>query len=160
MARAVVKDIDLGWEEIEKQVLSFKKSTILVGFQEGSQTKAKVKGQRKKEGGLSMPEIAASNEFGASNVPARPFMSTAFDQNISKINKAINLEYRKVQDGKKTADKALNLIGVAMVGLIKKQIRAIVTPPNSPRTIKEKGSSKPRIDFGQMIQSVTSKVVK
>jgi hypothetical protein len=41
---------------------------------------------------------------------------------------------------------------------VQKKIRQITIPPNSPRTIAEKKSSKPLIDFGQMVQSVTFKV--
>lgn len=159
MARAVVKDIDRGWQSIEKELVAFRGASVLIGFQEGEVTKKEVKGQREKEGGLSMAQIAASNEFGAKNVPARPFMRTSFDENVSKINKLVNLQYQAVQDGKKSAEKALTAIGVVMVGLIQQKIRAIVSPPNSPRTIGIKGSSKPLIDFGQMIQSVREKVV-
>jgi hypothetical protein len=86
-------------------------------------------------------------------------MRTSFDENLSKINKLINLQYQAVQDGKKNADQALTAVGVVMVGLIQQKIRSIVSPPNSPRTIAIKGSSKPLIDFGQMIQSVREKVV-
>jgi hypothetical protein len=159
MARADVKDIDMGWSSIEKELNTFKSAFVLVGFQEGEVTKREVKGQRTKKGGFSMPEIAASNEFGTKNIPARPFMRTSFDENLSKINKLINLQYQAVQDGKKNADQALTAVGVVMVGLIQQKIRSIVSPPNSPRTIAIKGSSKPLIDFGQMIQSVREKVV-
>lgn len=161
MARkdAVVKDIDLGWKEIEKQLEYAAKSYVLVGFQEGSKTKTQVKGDRKKEGGLSMPEIAAENEFGTKKIPARPFMSTSFDENKSKIHSFIRKEYSKILEGKQTTQKALGLMGIAMIGLIQKKIRQIVYPPNSPYTISKKGSSKPLIDFGQMIQSVREKVV-
>lgn len=160
MARADVRDIDKGWGAIQKEVESFKKASVLIGFQEGEVTKKEVKGQREKEGGLSMAQIAAANEFGTKTTPSRPFMRTSFDENLSKINKLINLQYQQVQDRKKNADQALTAIGVVMVGLIQQKIRAIVSPPNSPRTIAIKGSSKPLIDFGQMIQSVTYKVQK
>jgi len=159
MARADVEDIDIGWKSIEKEVQSFKGSFVLVGFQEGSKTKTQVKGQREKKGGFSMPEIASSNEFGTKNIPARPFMRTSFDENISKINRLVNLQYMQVQDGKKNAEQALTAVGVVMVGLIQQKINSIVSPPNSPRTIEIKGSSKPLIDFGQMRQSVREKVV-
>ena len=159
MARAVVKDIDLGWEEIERQLRIFEGASVLVGFQEGSKTKVQTKRDRQKEGGKSMPQIAAENEFGTNKIPARPFMRTSFDENIANINKLITIQYKKVQDGKEDANQALTKIGVIMVGLIQQKIRSIVSPPNSPRTIAIKRSSKPLIDFGQMIQSVREKVV-
>lgn len=159
MAKPKIQDIDLGYKAIQKEVSLLAKSYVLVGFQEGSKTKSQTMGARQKEGGLSMPEIAASNEFGTRFIPARPFMSTSFDENRAQINLAILGEYRKILDGKSTAKKSLGLLGQYMVGLIQKKIRAIVFPPNSPRTIAIKKSSKPLIDFGQMIQSVREKVV-
>lgn len=157
MARAV-KDIDLGWENYQKELKKFKSASVLVGFQTGSVTKTEVKGERIKKGGLSMPEIASANEFGTKTIPARPFMRTSFDENFQKINKLINQQYDKVIGEKLTADEALTGIGVTMVGLIQLKINQIYSPPNSPSTIAKKGSSKPLIDFGQMIQSVREKV--
>lgn len=159
MPRAVVRDTDLGFDEIQKQVALLDGSYVLVGFQEGETTRNQVKGQRLKKGGLSMPEIAAVNEFGNDSIPARPFMSTSFDENRAKINKAIQGEYGKILDGKSTTAKSLGLIGLLGVSFIQRKIRSIVSPPNSPRTIAIKKSSKPLIDFGQMVQSVRSKVV-
>jgi hypothetical protein len=156
--RAVVKDKDLGFDEIQRQIALLDGSYVNVGFQEGTATKTQVKGQRKQTAGLSIPQIAAGNEFGT-NIPARPFMSTSFDENKALINKAIQGEYTKILDGKRTAEKSLGLIGQLMTKLIVQKIRAIVSPPNSPRTIAIKKSSKPLIDFGQMVQSVRYKVV-
>lgn len=158
-AGAVVKDLNLGWDEIQQQLALIDKSYVLVGFQEGSVTKRQQKGERFKKAALSMPEIAAANEFGTQTIPARPFMSTAFDENIQRINRAISTEYTRIVDGKTTVQKSLGLIGLLMTRFIVKKIEAIQFPPNSPRTIAIKKSSKPLIDFGQMVQSVTQKVV-
>ncbi len=156
--RAVVKDKDLGFEEIQKQLALLDGSHVKVGFQEGTVTKMQVKGQRKKPAGLSLAQIAAENEFGTNIIPARPFMATSFDENKALINKAIHGEYNKIVEGKSTTERSLGLIGQLMTKLIVQKIRAIVSPPNSPRTIAIKKSSKPLIDFGQMVQSVRYKV--
>lgn len=160
MARADVKDIDMGWNQILKEIEEFKSSTILIGFQEGSTTTREVKGQRIKEGDLSMPEIAVQNEFGTNTIPARSFMRTSFDENLPKIKKLITQQYDQVVLGSQKSQNALDAIGSVVQGFIVTKIRQIVSPPNSPRTIAEKGSSKPLIDFGQMIQSVTYQVKK
>lgn len=141
------------------QIEQFANSYVLVGFQEGSVTKSQVKGNRRKEAGKSMPQIAAENEFGTKNIPARSFMRTSFDENRDRISRIIATEYDKIIDGQSTVRKSLNLIGLYGVDLIQTKIRSIYTPPNSPRTIAIKKSSKPLIDFGQMIQSVRHKVV-
>jgi len=157
--RTVVKDKDLGFEEIQRQMALLDGSHVKVGFQEGTVTKPQVKGQRRKPAGLSLPQIAAENEFGTQIIPARPFMSTSFDENKALINRAIQGEYKKIAGGNGTTERSLGLIGQLMTKLIVQKIRAIVSPPNSPRTIAIKKSSKPLIDFGQMIQSVRYKVV-
>ena len=159
MKRAVVKDIDLGFDEIQKQVALLDGSYVLVGFQEGTKTTLQTKGQRQKKSGLSMAEIAAANEFGTKTIPARPFMSTSFDENRAKINKAIQGEYSKILDGKSTTERSLGLIGLLGAKFIVQKIRAITSPPNSPLTIAIKKSSKPLIDFGPMVQSVRHKMV-
>lgn len=149
----------MGFGDIIREVNNLSKAYVLIGFQEGEVTKAQTKDNRTKPAGLSMPQIAAENEYGTRNIPARPFMATSFDENRAAINQAIQAEYNKILEGKSTTKKSLGLIGIFMVKLIQQKIRAINFPPNSPRTIAIKKSSKPLIDFGQMIQSVREKVV-
>jgi hypothetical protein len=86
-------------------------------------------------------------------------MRTSFDENIKKINDIISGEYDKIIDGESTVKRSLNLIGLFGVSIVQQKIRSIRTPPNSPTTIAIKKSSKPLIDFGQMVQSVSYKVV-
>jgi HK97 gp10 family phage protein len=142
-----------------KEVEQISSAYVLIGFQAGEKTRSQVKGKRRKEAGKSMAQIAAENEFGTEKIPARPFMTTSFDQNKDKINKIIISEYGKIIDGESTVKRSLNLLGLFGVDLVQKKIREIQSPPNSPRTIAIKKSSKPLIDFGQMIQSVRHKVV-
>lgn len=149
------KEFDNRIKEIELLQNSF----VLIGFQEGSVTKSQVKGKRRKKAGKSMAEIAAENEFGTRNIPARPFMSTSFDENRQKLVNAVTGEYEKIVAGESTVKRSLNLLGLLGVDFVQTKIRAIHYPPNSPRTIAIKRSSKPLIDFGQMIQSVRHKVV-
>lgn len=150
---------DLGWLGILDQLNDAESSYVKVGFQVGSQTKTQKKGTRRKKSGKSMPEIAAENEYGSKHVKPRPFMSTAVDMNLPLINGYIEKQYGLIIDGKTTTNRALGMIGQLMTGLIQKRIRQIVTPANSPKWIAIKKSSKPLIDFGQMIQSVRYLVV-
>lgn len=157
MARrtGLVVDRDLGYRNIVREVENFERAEILIGFQAGTTTHVQTKGDRAKEGGLSMPQIAAENEFGTQRIPERSFMRTSFDENITRIQALIRREYELVVDGNKTAANALGLVGLYVVGLIQQKIRQITQPPNSPTTIALKKSSKPLIDFGQMVGSVT-----
>lgn len=161
-ADVAVKNFQDYRKEFDKRISEIEllqNSYVLIGFQEGSATKPQVKGNRKKQGGKSQAQIAAENEFGTRYIPARPFMRTSFDENRQKIINAVSGEYNKIINGQSTVKKSLNLLGLLGVGLVQQKIRAIHYPPNSPRTVAIKKSSKPLIDFGQMVQSVRHKVV-
>jgi HK97 gp10 family phage protein len=156
---SLFKEYRREFDERIKLIEKFENAYVLVGFQEGQVTKSQVKNGRSKKAGQSMPQIAAQNEFGTDKIPARPFMRTSFDENRNKLNVAIQTEYGKIVDGQSTVKKSLNAIGLLGIDLIQTKIRSIHYPPNSPRTIARKKSSKPLIDFGQMVQAVTKKVV-
>ena len=156
---ATVTPMDHGLIRLEEELARLNGSYVLVGFQEGEVTKAQTKNGRSKKAGQSQAQIAADNEFGTKNIPARSFMRTSFDENQKLIDKAIGVEYDQIIDGKRTAYKSLVRLGVLMEGLIRSKILSIHYPPNSPRTIAAKKSSKPLIDFGQMIAAIHSKVV-
>lgn len=142
------------YDQIIGEMALLENSYVIVGFIEGSTTHDEVKDKRLKKGRKSLPQIAADNEFGTVNIPARPFMSTSFDENRQQINRIIERQYDRIVTGQSTVQKSLNLIGLYMKDLIQKKILSIYIPPNSPRTIAAKKSSKPLIDFGQMLAGV------
>lgn len=160
MARPVVVDIDLGYDAIMQEIEALSKAQLLVGIQEGAKTKAQTKKGRTQKAGLSVAEYAAKNEFGTRTIPQRSFMRTAFDENLNFIEETAAIEYGRIIDGEIDLAQGLGELGQTIVGLIQRKIRQIVFPPNSPETIARKGSSKPLIDFGQMIASVTYAIRK
>ena len=155
---AVVQDQDSGLGSAVSEIEKMAKAYVIVGFPAGTKTHAQDKNGRHKKAGLSMPQIAAQNEFGTDKIPARPFLYNTVDENREKINNQIGKEYTKVVEGQKSVKAALSLIGLFVQKMVTDKIDAIHFPPNSPATIKRKGSSKPLIDFGQMRQAVTFKV--
>jgi hypothetical protein len=88
------------------------------------------------------------------NVPARPFFRPAFDKNAQKLGAFIETTVGAVYLGKLAPRQALGLIGEFMVAKVKAEIRAVKSPPLAKLTIVRKGSTKPLIDTGQMINSV------
>lgn len=155
MVQRVVQDMDLGWDRIIAELDALTSKELLVGIQEGAKTKYQYKKGREQDPGVSVAEYAAKNEFGTKTIPQRSFIRTAFDENIDRIESVTAKQYGEVIDGKKTLKDALGIIGQVVIGLIQRKIRAIIFPPNSRETIARKGSSKPLIDFGQMMKSVT-----
>lgn len=154
-----VKDIDLGWKKIKKELKLLNKSYTRVGIQ-GKEGKEKhsVKGKNKKKG-ATIAEIALYNEYGTPNakhpIPARPFMRTSFEENKKRIKKIKSSQYAKILAGRQTVRGALRLLGEFMVGKVKLKITAIKSPPNAAWTIESKGSSNPLIDTARMRNSVT-----
>ena len=158
MAENIFTDQRKVWDKQISQIETMGNSYVRVGFQEGSVTKTARKGAETRKGGESMPAIAAKNEYGI-GVPARPFLRPAIDENQEKINRFIAVQYVNVLNNASTVKKALETIGLFTQDLVVGKIDSIFTPPNSKATIMRKGSSKPLIDFGQMRQAVTYKVV-
>lgn len=154
MVRPVVVDTDLGYDDIIKEIRKLNSLQLLVGVQEGSVTSREVRGPHTRDAGISIAQYAAENEFGTREIPERSFMRSSFDQNLVKIEAFVAKQYGEVIDGKKKARDAVGLVGQALTAMIQKKIRQITFPPNSALTIARKGSSKPLIDFGQMIASI------
>lgn len=151
MARNVVTDKDVGLKDILKQVQSLKGNIVKVGIQQG--TGAFSRNISNKQD-ATVAQYAFYNEFGTEKIPQRSFMRTAFDENLSKVESAIESEYQKVLSGSMSADVMLGRIGLLMTNFVQRKIRSIFSPPNSPITIARKKSSKPLIDTGRMINSV------
>ncbi len=159
MAKSSFTDSRSKFDKITEELSLAENAYVLIGFQQGTVTKSQTKDKRTKKAGLSIPEIAAENEFGTMQIPARSFMRTSFDENAQLIGRAIENQYDKIAEGKSTTKKSLGLIGLLMKDLIQVKIRQITTPPNAASTIRVKKSSKPLIDFGQMVSAVDYKVV-
>lgn len=132
--------------EGKKYFRELKKMTdmeIQVGFQ----------GDQKYEDGTSIAQVAAINEFGASDIPDRPFMRQSFENHEGELQAACDAAQRLVSSGG-SAEQALQQIGVVAKGLVQDEIVNGGFAPNAESTIKKKGSEQPLIDTGTMRQSV------
>ena len=107
--------------------------------------------------GTQVAQVAKWNELGTINYPARPFMRSSVAKNKDNWLKRIPHAYQSTGLDNK---KALGIVGELIRGDIIKEITAFTTPPNTPSTIKAKGSSNPLIDTGLMRRSVTYRVSK
>ena len=162
MARraAVVVDLDLGFNAILEEIERAGRKQVLIGIQEGAKTQAQSKNGRTQEAGVTIAQYAAYNEFGTDQIPERSFMRSTFDEKIDDIESLVIDQLGLVVDRAISVDAAYNRIGLMVAGMVQQKIRQIRTPPNSPITIARKGSSKPLIDFGQMIAAVRHVVKK
>lgn len=114
------------------------------------------------EDGTSVAYVATIHEFGAPevNIPARPFMRPTVRTKKQEWIKTIKDGVGQVVLGKMSAFDVLDVVGIQASADIQTTISNIYSPPNSPETIRRKGSSKPLVDTGLMLASVTNAVNK
>ncbi len=104
-------------------------------------------------------EIAVFHEFGTVNVPERSFVRAGFDQNEAKITRKIEFLLGKVLDRRLSADAFYELIGAEVTGILQEFLIDLRDPPLLPGTVKRKKSSNPLVDSGQLVGSITWRVV-
>lgn len=92
-------------------------------------------------------------------IPPRPFIQKGIDDNLANLDILKGRLYDKMLQRQITFQKALELMGQYLVDKIKATIQNITTPPLHPFTIQQKGSSKPLINTGQMVNSLQYAVV-
>lgn len=124
--------------EIDK----LKNQEVFVGYQSGDA----------EDNGADVAQVAAWNELGTAHMPSRPFLRMSVDDNPDKINSMCTAALKSVTSGG-GAEACLKKLGVFAVSLVQKKIRDGSFAPNAPSTIAKKGSDKPLIDTGRMIQS-------
>jgi hypothetical protein len=104
--------------------------------------------------GLSVVDVAAFHEFGTKDIPIRAHVRSTYDEKIEDLSKMSAAELGKVVDGRQTVKMAMARLGEFHAGQIKTKINEGPFKELSPKTIAAKGSDRPLIDTGQMIQSV------
>ena len=153
MGRSEFRDKDRGWKRIKRETEALTRKAVKVGIQSDG-------------GDLIMR--AFWNEYGTEGgssgggwggpVPARPFISTAFDENRDDLHEMKRRLWNGVIQGKINAARAAALLGEHHQNQVREKITSIDTPPNAESTIRMKGSSNPLIDTGQMRQTVRYEV--
>jgi hypothetical protein len=165
------------YQELQKTIGELHGGYIKSGFPEGGKVGYPSKHKIGPVESMDMSEIAkiaAWNEFGvpkklsesmrgimtgrstsAWKLVPRAFFRTAIDGGREKIFEMSNKFANLAMIGKLTVDQAFENLGLYMQSIIRESIRHGQWAPNAPSTIKAKGPSKPLIDTGQMINSVT-----
>lgn len=103
---------------------------------------------------IEVSELAKMLHFGTDTIPARPFLTEGLDSQEKELKESLIKQAQAVFNGGKAN---WNKVGTQAVGAIDEFVRSDhykSTIPNSPKTIKYKGSDTPLIDGGNMIQSL------
>lgn len=139
-----VKLIDHGFDNIIRQALKLDGKGVKVGIRRG-------KGSHD---GTDMLDIAVYNHFGTATIPARPFVSDCAEKNAGQIKEAQKRLVYRVYQGGLSADGALAQLGAWYVNVQKGHILHGGWTPNAPATVKRKGSNRPLVDTGQLVNTV------
>jgi hypothetical protein len=151
MARQVVRDIDHGWNRIKADAKAAKQMHVAIGIL--AQDDAR-------DDGLSNVEIGTWQEYGTEDghIPERSFLRAPIDAHVREYAKLGSALYGTVLAGMRDTREALDLWGLRVVADIRRWIQRGIPPPLSLVTIARKKSSKPLIDTGQLINSITHEV--
>lgn len=152
VSKAGVQEVDRGWDDIKRRMLSADGLHIEIGVFDTSP---------RIDTALTNVEIAGAMEFGTDRIPARPFISTGLDDNADDLfQQALSLQW-DVATGVMSLDVALNNIGHAAVMAIRRTMNRGHPSwrPLADVTVARKGSSKPLIDTRSLYESVEYRVV-
>lgn len=139
----VVKD--QGWNRISADIREIRKHGVKVG----------ITGPETSPEGEDLLTIGIANELGTDTIPARPFVSGAFDEHRRELSRTKDRLWRQILMGRMSPDRALGLLGEMHSGQIKKYMTALDTPPNAPSTIAAKrGGDNPLIDQGHLRRAI------
>jgi hypothetical protein len=146
------KETDTGFGKLMTSMKG-KDSGVQVGFLRSS-------GVYKENPDMTVAQVAAIHEFGSKDgsIPERSFMRTAIHENSNELTKLLKKLTSLIAESKMNEHAAMGHIGEFVKNLIKGRIVSGPFTPNTPETIKRKGSSSPLIDTGQMLASVEYKV--
>lgn len=107
--------------------------------------------------GTPVAMVAAIQEFGApaKNIPSRPFFRSMLAAKSPEWGATL-AKMLRAHDYDATA--SLSLMGDGIKGQLKQSIVDTNTPPLAPATVAAKGSAKPLVDTGHMLNSVDYEV--
>ena len=152
-----IREVDHGFKKLVASLKTLK--------QKDSYVKAGVLGSKATQphpGQMDNVTLALIHEFGTRNghIPARPFIRGTFEEFKPSYIETLTVLLGGVYKGKMTIPRALGLLGLKMAADMKKTVtQGDILAPNADSTIKAKGSSRPLVDTGQLVRSVSHEVV-
>lgn len=143
---------DRVWRALRTRMLELHRAFVKVGIVGDGATA--------KHGDSTNVEIAAAHEFGTERIPQRSFIRQAMVTRGDEYRALTASLAKRFILGTMTVEQVMGILGAWGAGAIKATITRTGTfAPLSPRTIARKGSSRPLVDTGQMLNSVSWIVV-
>lgn len=140
-------------EKLEGKITELKGLSVVVGVTAKSNA-------RNDE--LTNADLAMIHEFGspAHNIPERSFLRKPLINNAEAVANLAKNAIGKFIAGEISLETALGYVGEEAKGISKEAVTNGISPALKPATIKRKKSSKPLIDTGQLLNSITYEVRK
>lgn len=111
----------------------------------------------RKDGGLTIGELAEIHEFGLGHVPPRSWLGAWFDQYETEFPQVIRIQLSEKLKAKRPLEEAFKTCAVVFQASIQQRITDGIPPELSDETIRRKGSTTPLIDTGVLRSSVLGK---
>lgn len=142
-----------GLERLQKSIADIQTKRAAVGFFDTAHY----------TDGTPVAYVAVIQEFGHGKIPPRSFMRSTISEQREAWQKTLAQGASRVLADKLTVEQMLEAFGMMAAGQIKKKIAAIMSPGLNPATLaarERRGntSTKPLVDTGTLISSVSSKV--
>lgn len=138
-----VKDIDLGYKALVK-AMGLANLEVQVGVFAAAGEENVLK--------------AAVNEFGTERIPERSFLRSTADKGRNRYGQLIQAGIRRVLLDRASWDAVFGQIGRIGVNDVRATI-IDMAPRNAPSTIRRKGRDEPLVDTGEMVASISYRVV-
>ncbi len=150
MARVIRKPGNVSFDDLKIRIKELNKLKAFVGWLESA----------KYDDNTPVAGVAAVHEFGSPRraIPPRPFFRVAISENSDKWKAIAKDGAKAILEGKSTAEKVMNLIGLVASGDVKDAIVSLETPALSDATVKRKGHGDLLRDSGLMIGTLTHTV--
>jgi len=147
------------WNKLRADVAKFEGAKVNVGVLASKGGNAPHDGGK----GITLIELAAVHEFGSpeANVPERSFLRRTFIEQAQPFGEVCAKVAKGIVLGRFAPPQALTIIGEWGVAAVRRTITEGdgVPPPNAESTKKAKGSSRPLVDTGQLLNAVAYDVV-
>lgn len=149
MAKSGVKIKDAPWRQIRRRVLEIaaRDRSVKVGVMAAAGASSE------------LLTIAAVHEFGSPsrNIPQRSWLRSTFRDKRGELDRMVVRVARLIIQGKLNVDRGLGLLGTWAAAAVKATIASgpHIPPPLKPETIARKGSDRPLVDTGQLVNSIT-----
>lgn len=147
-------------DALMKDVAQLARASTTVGYHEPTPAKPgpSLTGRPAKPSSLTVPELAAIQEYGTAGIPARGYMRRALQTSDELINRVAGVEIAKVANGDSSPTRAMAEVGDAVAGRVLDTLESTTSwaAPNAPLTVKLKGHAVPLLGVnGQLRTELT-----